>query len=599
MPASDLNRVFRFRDFELDVSAYELRRQGRPVKLERRLMELLILMVERHRQLVSRTDIADRLWGKDVFVDVETGVNAAISKVRQILRDSAEAPQFIETVAGKGYRFIPAVEIVARGGSGIRLAVLPFDNFGLGADREYLSDGLAEETIALLGQMDPEHLRIIGRTSAAKYKGARKSLAEIGAELSCDYLVEGSIQSEGEQLRITSRLIRVRDELQVWSGSYDRHPTSLIGLQRELSKAIAEQIRLRLSPERLDAMAQRHSGNPDAYDLYLRGRYFWKLLTPATNQRSIEYYERAIALDPNYALAWAGIAAVLVAAPINSDMPPLQVLPRAREAVARAVQAGSDLVEVQNAVGTLHFLLDWNWPASQAAFRKSNALDPSDALSYMLGHVLSQMGQQQEAVSCMRRACELDPLNAMKHAMASQVAFQGRDFSQAVEHAKQAVLVDPGFWIGHIQLGQAYELLDQFDQASEAFLNAARFSGNNSKAISFRGHLLAKCGHAEEARALLGTLETMSRDRYVPPYALALVNAGLGDRDAALSWLDRAADARDVHLIFLPVDPKWDQYRDDSRFRELLAKCDFMHRYSSHGRMRESSDAKEASLKIT
>jgi tetratricopeptide (TPR) repeat protein len=269
---------------------------------------------------------------------------------------------------------------------------------------------------------------------------------------------------------------------------------------------------------------------------------------------------------------------VQVASPINSDVPPLEVFPRAQEATARAVQAGAELGEVQNCVGTLHFLLDWDWPASEAAFRRANALDPSDALSFMLGHVLSQMGQQQEAIGCMSRACELDPLNATKYAMASQVAFQGRDFHQAVEYGKQAILIDPGFWIGHIQLAQAYEQLGKFDQASEAFLNAARFSGNNSKAISFRGHLLARSGHAEEARDVLKTLETISRYRYVPPYAMALVNAGLGERDATLTWLDRAAAVRDVHLIFLPVDPRWDEYRGNSRFDGILTKCDFMRR---------------------
>ncbi|HJX00883.1 MAG TPA: tetratricopeptide repeat protein [Terriglobales bacterium] len=578
MPASDSHRVFRFREFELDETAYELRRLGSPVKLERRLMELLILLVEHHRQLVTRTDIAKRLWGKDVFVDVETGVNAAISRVRQLLRDSADKPEFIETVAGKGYRFIAAVDVVATGSSGIRLAVLPFDNFGMSAEREYLSDGLVEETIALLGQMDPEHVRVIGRTSAAKYKGMRKSLAEIGAELNADYLVEGSIQSEGDQIRITSRLIRVGDELQVWSDSFDRHITSFIGVQRELSKAIAEQIRLRLSPERLSALAQRHSGNADAYDLYLRGRYFWNRLTPATNKRAIEYYERAIALDRSYALAWAGMAVVLIASPINSDTPPLQVLARAQEATARAIETGGNLVEVQNCLGILHFLLDWDWPASEAAFRKANALDPSDALAYMLGHVLSQMGQQQEAIECLSRACELDPLNAVKHAMASQVAFQAREFSRALESAKRAIVIDPEFWIGYIQLGQTYEVLGEYDKASEAFVNAARFSGNNSKAISFRGHLLAKSGHVEEARELLTMLEAVSRERYIPPYAIALVNAGLGERDAAINWLHHAAAARDVHLMFLPVDPKWDEYRENSRFKDVLAKCNFMHR---------------------
>src|SRR4029453_10338374 len=249
--------------------------------------------------------------------------------------------------------------------SGLTVAVLPFENLSGDADLEYLADGLAEETIASFGQIDPDHLSVIGRTSTLAYKHTRKSLAEIGHELGADYLMEGSIRSEGTGLRITSRLVRVRDQTQVWSAFYDRQPTSVLGLQREISAAIAEQIELRLSPERLDALARRHTHNADAYDLYLRGRYLWNQLTPATNSRAIEYYERAIALDPDYALAWSGIANPLASRPINSDVPPREVAARAREAAAHAVRSDPRLAEAQTSLGIIAFYLDWDWPAAE------------------------------------------------------------------------------------------------------------------------------------------------------------------------------------------------------------------------------------------
>ena len=575
-------QTFRFRDFELDVAAYELRRRGRPVRLERRGMDLLILLIERRRQLVTRLEIVDRLWGKDVFVDVETGVNTVISKVRQVLRDSPSAAAFVETVPGKGYRFIADVEVVCavfpQPPATVTLAVLPFANLAADADLEYLADGFTEEATTAVGQIDPDHLRVIGRTSVIAYKHTTKSLAEIGRELGATHLIEGSMRAEGSRWRVTSKLIRVPDQVQIWSASFDSEPSSMLEFQRELSTAIAEQIRLRLSPQRLSALAKRQTGNADAYDLYLRGRYFWNQLTPATNKRAIEYYDRAVVLDPKYALAWSGIADASLASSINSDSPPLQILPRAHEAARRAVDAEPDLAEAQASLGYINFLLEWDWSAAESAFRRAIALDPSYALAHrMLGHVLSQTGRHAEARPAMRRAREVDPLYGMNHAMSSQVAFQARDYPAAVEHARQTMIVDPDFWIGYVQLGQAYEQLGDADSALDAVAKAERLLRGNSKAISLRGYILAKLRRVDETRDVLRTLEAVSRDRYIPPCAIALMHAGLGEREAVFQWLDRAYDARDVHLIFLPVDPKWDEFRSDRRFETLLSRCGFTH----------------------
>jgi TolB-like protein/DNA-binding winged helix-turn-helix (wHTH) protein len=575
--------TFRFGDFELDVGAYALRRNGRPVRIERQPMDLLLLLVERRGQLVLRSEIVDRLWGEDVFVDVETGVHTAIRKVRQALRDSPDAPTFVETVSGKGYRFIatvevfgapraaaglakaqpaaaatasdaaaagpprvagsalsvggapieiamaagltrpgddgdpnasaaaaatahPAIEVeppappregfqvrrslgfglVALGllvgvlnwersprdagprASPLMLAVLPFTNLSGDPAREYLAEGLAEETTTSLGQIDPEQMGVVARSSTMRYKGTTKSAAEIGRELAADYLVESSLRTEDNRLRVTSTLVRVRDQVQMWSQSYDREPMSLLGLQRELSTAIAEQIRLRLSPGRLETLARRQTQSPDAYDLYLRGRNFENQRTPVTNLRAIEYYTRATELDPAYALAWSSIARVLASSLLNGDASPSEVLPRAREAAARAVGTGRATAEVQFALAYLKWCCEWEWPAAEASFRLALTLDPRAAQAHLtLGHVLSQMGRHGEALLSTRRACELDPLSARMPALSSQVAFQARDYRAALDYARQAIVLDPEFWIGHMMRGQALEQLGEHESALE------------------------------------------------------------------------------------------------------------------------------------
>ena len=639
-PASP--EIYRFGEFELDVAAYELRRLGRPVKLGRQPMDLLILLVEKRRHLVARAEIVERLWAKDVFVDVDTGVNTAISRIRQVLRDSPENPRYVETVPGKGYRFIAEVAteapIVAsaasvapselvpppaaipsavvvpdadsipstrfgsttrsrvvigllilaasaifaftrlRGGdtpSQVALAVLPFANLGSDPEREYLAAGLTDETSASLAQIDPAHLSVKGRT--LRYKGTAKTVAEIGRELSVDYLVESSIRTEQSTLRVTVTLIRVRDEEHVWSQRYDREPTSLLGLQRELSTAIAEQIRLRLSPDRQNGLERRQTQNADAYDAYLRGRYQMQRRTAEGNARAIELFNRALALDPNYALAWSDLVFAYAGGTINGDARPADVGPRAQAAALNAVRANPNLSESQTARGYVLWLLDWDWKGAETALRFAVELDPSNANAHrLLGHALSQAGRTTEAEAAMRRARELDPTDALSEGLSSVVASQDRDSAAALDHAHRAIALDSGLWISYTGLAAAYELAGDHALALEALLDAARLpGGGNSKVLSLKGYVLARLGRSDAAREVLATLGAVSRDRYMPPYASALVYAGLEEPDAMFEALDNAYAVRDVHLIYLPVSSLWDPYRKDPRFINLLARCRF------------------------
>jgi tetratricopeptide (TPR) repeat protein len=408
------------------------------------------------------------------------------------------------------------------------------------------------------------------------YKGTRKPLAEIAGDLSAAFLVESSVRTEGARVRITSRLIRASDQIQIWSESYDGEPSSVIGFQRELSVAIAQEVKLRLSPGRLNGLARRQTRNGEAYDLYLRGRYFWNQLSPQTTRRAVEFYIRATELDPDYALAWSGLADAFAAGPINGDACPLQMGPRARAAANRAVGAAPDLAQVQASTGLIRFWLDWDWPAAETAFRTAIALDPSYSLAHRtLGIILSSMKRHQEALSAVRRARELDPLDYVHRALSAQIAFDSGDYSSAVEFARQANVLDPEFWMGYYQLAQACQELGESDLALDALQKAGLFGGGNSKVLSLRGYILAKQGRYGEAREVLKTLEAVSRDRYLPPYASALVHAGLGERDAALEWLNRAYDVHDVHLVLLTMDPKWETFRSDDRFLAVINRCGF------------------------
>lgn len=574
-----LSDSYHFGDFLLDANKRLLLRNNEPASLTPKAFETLLYLVAHRDKIVDKNELMRAIW-PDTIVE-ENNLNQNISTLRRVLGEARGENRYIVTVPGKGYRFIAAVEsgqpALQQFPQKITLAVLPFENLSGQPEREYLADGLTEETSASLGQIDPEHLSVIGRTSVMAYKRAHKTLAEIGRELDATYLIESSLRAEGERLRITCKLIRASDQVQIWSTSYDSEPYNLLNFQRELSSAIAEQIRLRLSPERLSALVRRQTRDAQAYDMYLRGRHLWNQLTPPTTKRAIEFYSQATALDPDYALAWSGLADAYSGGPISGDAPPLGVTPRACEAAARAVASDPSLAEAQASLGFENFWLEWNWPDAEAAFRKAIALDPNFSFAHrLLGILLSHLGQSEEASQMMRRARALDPLVAVEHALSAQVAFAARDYAAAIQFARQAIVVDPEFWIGYFQLGQAFVELGESQQALDALNNAGRFCGGNSKVVSLRGYLFAKLNETAEALEVLNTLEAIARDRYVPPYAMALVHLGLDQRDQALDSLQRALSVHDVHLAFLTVDPKWDPYRADTRFIELLKSCAFV-----------------------
>jgi len=581
---------FRLGEWLVQPDQCRLSKDGRTIQIRARVMDLLTYLADHPGEVVSKERLLDDVWGSQAVS--ESALTRTVTELRQVLGDSVEAPQLLETIPKRGYRLIGAVEPVPgtavvvlpaaksrthaalkvaitatiaallfgfawwawpRGdtsGTSVRLAVLPFDELGDLQDREYLAEGLAEDTIVSLGMADPEHLSVIGRTSTLRYRNTTKSLEQIGRELGVDYLVESSVRTVNDRLRLTSKLVRAKDQALIWSQSYERDLTDVLGLHLVVSTAVAEQIRVRVTSETRASIERRQTRNAGAYEHYTRGRTLWLQRKPVTTQRALDYYKGAIALDPAYALAWSGIADAFAASPVNGDADPSVMGPPARNAAKEA----------------------------ERTLRRAIAVNSSYAFAHMvLGNVFSHSGRHREAIEEIRRAQELDPLDPMMYAISSQHALHALDYSRAVEYARQALAVDPEFWVAHMMLGQALERLGETDLALQSLSRAEQLSGgSNSKPVSTRGYVLAKAGRADDARAVLDGLITRSRTRYVPMYAIALVQAGLGDREALFKSLDAAYAAGDVHLIFLPVDPKWEPYRSDPRFSALLERCGFM-----------------------
>ena len=314
------------------------------------------------------------------------------------------------------------------------------------------------------------------------------------------------------------------DQALIWSRSYDREVSAILGLPGEVSEAIAEQIRFRVTANARESIERRHPANAAAYDLDLRGRVLSNHRKPVMTKRAIDYYNQAIALDPNYAIAWSGIADAYAVGPINGDADPGVSFPLARQAASEALHAGPNHTEVQVSQGIVNFWIEWNWPLAEQMLRRTITQNSGYPLAHqLLGNILSHSGRHAEAQEEMRLARGLDPLDPMLQAISSQDAFNARDYRLAAEHARQAILLDPEFWVGYMELGQALLEQGQTDRSLEALAAAERYSGGNSKPVSTKGYLLAKAGQIGDARAVLEQLTARSHERYVPMYSIALV----------------------------------------------------------------------------
>jgi TolB-like protein/DNA-binding winged helix-turn-helix (wHTH) protein/Tfp pilus assembly protein PilF len=618
---------YKFGDFELDCARYQLRRQGKTVKLERIPMELLILLAEGEGHVISRQAIIDRLWGKDVFVDTEHGINTAVRKIRAALREDGERPRFVQTVQGKGYRLVsdgenendgtkPASDVQpptpvrdpaagARGGrrwlvvataaallgltiglfgfnvGGIRdrvygrtprpriqsVAVLPLANLSGDASQDYFADGLTDELITMLARYST--LRVVSRTSAMQYKGARRPLPEIARELGVDAILEGSLERSGNRVHATVQLIDARSDTHIWAESYDRTFNDTLSLPSELSQAIAKEVRRASTPA-----SPTRPVNPEAHDAYLHGRYFW---FADDYDRSQEYFEKAIELQPDYALAWCGLADAYTVRAVATLVPPQLVMPKARAAARKAMELDASVGEVHNALAAVYLFGDWDPRAADEESRRAIELSPNYAEArHLHSYVLFALSRFDEAVQEQRRSTEMDPMArpwALGYAL-----LRSRQFDAAVNELRLRAQAQPRDEFIPFILSDAYWCQGMWKESARERERGFLVNGNKQ---------LADAVHqAFESRGGPGVVELViqrasarARKAYVSPWGLASWWAHLGRKEETLRFLEDAYREHSAPMVFLQSEPMFDFLHSDERYRALVRKTGFPAAY--------------------
>src|ERR1022692_4223584 len=673
-----LQQSIRFgEDYELDLRPRRLRRGSHVLKLERIPLELLVFLLEHRDEIVTRDQIVSRIWGPGVFLDTDNSIRGAIRKLRQVLKDDAEAPRFIQTITEQGYRFIapvitpteassaepsepdpPAVTSSDRNftseldgwlqarqlrlvdqeqvgqdhghpsekahaetahGQAIRrprrpfviaavaalalagvaallvfsavrrpssvpadsttktvLAILPFENLSGDPDQEFFSDGLTEEMITQLGKLSRDRLKVIARSSVARYKGSKLSAKEVGRELNADYLVQGSVRRWSDHVRISVQLIQADNQTYLWTESYDRELKDVLAVQDSVVRSIASQIHTALTGEQKTTLVNSGPIPPEAYLAYLKGRYYWNKRTGDGMEITEPYFQQAIDSDPTHAAAYSGLADCNSGLAWHGFKSPADALPKAYAAARKAVEIDPQSAEAHASLG-LVLSHGWDWAGAEAEFRRALELDPQYANAHhWYGDYLSIKRRHDDAVSEARRALELDPLNLMIGTWVALRYYQAHNYSRAIEQARNSVELDSNFAAAHLLLGEGYVQAGLHSEGVSELKRAASLSGDSPLSTGQVAVALAAAGRKREALRIAHELETISRKRYVSPYGLAQIYAALNSKGDTFKWLQAAYGDRALWMGYLAVDPVFDRYRSDHRFQELLRRIDLL-----------------------
>ena len=615
--------VIHFSGYELDLSIAELTKDGLPVRIQPQPLKVLCLLASRPGQVVSREELRDEIWQSQTFVDFEQGLNTCVRQIRAALNDNPDAPRFVETVPRRGYRFIGTIS--ENGGTAspavvsptpdlapasshwklwsvlavltvvvaaslyagmyywraantakpgrVTLAVLPFEDLSPGARDLSFSDGLTEEMITQIGELEPTDLGVIARTSTVQYRGTSKSVEQIAAELGVGYVLEGSVRREDNRVRIVAKLIQADDQTPLWANTFESDGKNLLALQNQVALRVARTLALKLLPSGRDVFARISTTVPDAYDDYLRARQLSRKGDAQSLLESIPYYEAAIRHDPNYAIAYAALAETYLTLSDRRTIPPQRAFPRAKQAIQEVLELDPSFTEGYAVLAATRAFYDWDWKAAEPDFLHAMERKTTSSSAHLLyARYLRALGRMDEALAQIQAAQKLEPDSPMVTLNLAAFYYYARNPDRAIEIAQQLVTADPKAAAGRLLQGMSYEQKGDLKQALTLLQEAVSLSDNNSMYLGALGHAYGVAGMKPEAQKVLTQLSSTAPLDYVSQYDVALVQSALGDSDAALKSLQRACDEKALSLRYVNIDPRFDSLRKDARFQAVVKR---------------------------
>ncbi len=619
VPVQSPQRIH-FLDFELNLTSGELHKDGQKVPLPPKAFEVLRCLVEHPEEVVTREDLRSRLWAADTFVEFDDSLNHAVKKLRQVLGDSAENPQFIETLPRHGYRFVaptneanipdgapkpkrryavPALvsalallalmaALVAYDIGGLRrrlwghttsppirsLAVLPLSNLTGDPQQDFFAVGMTDALITDLAKI--RELKVISRTSVMQFKDTKKPLPEIARALGVDGIVEGSVQRSSGRVRITVQVIHAPTDTHVWSESYERDARDVLSLQAAIAQAVAQQVKFALTPAESSRVIAARAVNPEAYELYLKGRYEGDRISQESMKKSLEYFQQVINLDPTFTPAYCGVADSYMTLGIDGFVAGTEVYPKAKAMALKALGLDQTSAEAHASLGFILFNYDRDHEAAIKELETATRLNPNYVKAHLwYGLSLAWSGRSEEAIREIEQARRLDPLSARMNANVVYVLFLGRQYDRAIAEARKALELEPNDAWTHFFLARAYLQNGLHKEAFAEFQRRLSLQPTFPKAHADMALAYAALGNRREALKVLGELKRQSKHEYVTPYPMARAYLRLGHKEEALEWLQKGFATHDGDMVQLNVDPDFDPLRSDPRFQDLLRSMGF------------------------